>query len=205
MLSARRPARQMAQLRRRLSEAHGAVFELAGRSVAAFPTPSQLLRVRSFPGLNDTKLSRLHAVAAAAQDGWLDATRLQALGPEAAAAMLRRLPGIGPFYADLVVVRAVGFPDVLAASEPRLRQAVGELYQLGGPASPTDLGRVAEAWRPRRTWAAVLVRAARDRLTSEADHTLSARSSEAARGASVVVDQSGSARNGQATVGTPAT
>jgi DNA-3-methyladenine glycosylase II len=158
LLSARRSARQMTEVRRRLGETHGAVLELAGQPVAAFPTPEQLLHVGSFPGLNDVKIERLHAVARAAQEGWLDAEHLLGLGPEEAAARLQTLPGIGPFYAWLVVVRGTGFADVLRADEPELLAAVGQLYGLGRPACPPELLAIAEAWRPRRTWVAVLMR-----------------------------------------------
>src|SRR6185437_3647719 len=51
VLSARRPARQMMTIRQRLSEAHGASFDLAGQPVAAFPLPEALLEVASFPGI----------------------------------------------------------------------------------------------------------------------------------------------------------
>jgi DNA-3-methyladenine glycosylase II len=166
VLSARRSSRQMAEVRRRLAEAHGTTFELAGTPTPAFPTPSQLLRVRSFPGLNDLKITRLHGVARAALEGRLDADALQRLGPEEAKAHLQALAGIGPFYAALVVVRATGFADVLAVEEPKLLAAVGDLYRLGHPATPSELAKIAEGWRPRRTWAAVLVRAAQGRLVS---------------------------------------
>jgi DNA-3-methyladenine glycosylase II len=165
VLSARRPARQMAGARRRLSEDHGAVFEVAGQPVAVFPTPSQLLKVRSFTGLNDQKLDRLHAVARAAQQGWLGAEHLQALGPQEAGAKLQTLPGIGPLYATLIVVRAVGFADVLAENEPKLLAAVGDLYGLGHAASAAKLRQIAESWRPFRTWATVLIRAGHHRLS----------------------------------------
>ena len=167
VLSARRSGRQMAAVRLRLSEAHGVTFDLAGIPAPAFPTPAQLLGVRSFPGLNDLKITQLHAVARAAEAGRLDAEALRALGPEEAAARLRTLPGIGPFYADLVVVRATSFADVLSEREPRLLAAVGELYGLGHPARAEELRRIAEAWRPLRTWAAVLIRAAHSRLGPE--------------------------------------
>jgi DNA-3-methyladenine glycosylase II len=165
VLSARRSGRQMAEVRRRLSVAHGTVFDLAGTPTAAFPAPAQLLAVRSFPGLNELKIARLHGIARAASDGWLDASSLKAIGPEEASAKLQTLPGIGPFYASLVVVRATGFADVLPVDEPKLLAAVGDLYHLGHPASAEELTRIAEAWRPRRTWAAVLVRAAYGRLS----------------------------------------
>lgn len=114
--------------------------------------------------MNDVKITQLHAVARAAEAGRLDAEALRALGPEEAAARLQTLPGIGPFYADLVVVRATGFADVLSEREPKLLAAVGELYDLGHPASAEELRGIAEAWRPLRTWAAVLIRAAHRRL-----------------------------------------
>ncbi|QXC60700.1 hypothetical protein KSP35_20635 [Aquihabitans sp. G128] len=163
VLSARRSGKQMAKVRQRLSEEHGATFELAGRRAAAFPTPEQLLAVQAFPGL-DAKVDRLHGVARAALDGQLDVDRLQRLGPEAAIADLQSIPGIGPFYAMLIVVRGTGFADVLATAEPRLLALVGELYGLGHPATPDELARIAEPWQPYRTWASVLVRAAAHRL-----------------------------------------
>ena len=62
---------------------------------------------------------------------------------------LQELPGIGPFYAGLILLRAVGTTDVLAAGEPRLKKAVEKRY--GKP-----LESVAEGWRPFRTWVSVL-------------------------------------------------
>lgn len=168
VLSARRPVRQMAQLRDRLCAAHGPAFELAGQRWHAFPTPRALLRVEEFPGLPELKLTRLHAVARAALDGRLDVQRLVALGPDAAAAELRELPGIGPFYASLVVVRACGLADVLVVNEATALDAMTRLYGLDGPPSPAEVAELAEAWRPFRTWAAVLIRAAADRVIEPA-------------------------------------
>ena len=90
VLSARRPARQMMQVRDRLNRAHGQVFDLAGEQVAALPAPAQLLAVDSFPGLPADRMPRLHGVARAALDGRLDAARLLDQGPERAMA---RPPG----------------------------------------------------------------------------------------------------------------
>src|SRR5262249_13741303 len=65
VLSTRRPAPQMIAVRQRLSEAYGAVFELAGERVAAFPTPEALLAVEEFPSIPADRLERLHGVAEA--------------------------------------------------------------------------------------------------------------------------------------------
>jgi DNA-3-methyladenine glycosylase II len=165
VLSVRRVPKQMDAVRRRLSEAHGATFELAGERVAAFPTPDQLLVVDAFPGISADRLTRLHGVARAALDGVLDVSRIHALGPKAAMADLQRINGIGPFYSALIVIRASGFADVLPRDEPKALALVGELYGLGSPATAEQLSEIAEAWRPYRTWVTVLIRAATSRLS----------------------------------------
>jgi DNA-3-methyladenine glycosylase II len=164
VLSVRRVPKQMDGVRRRLSEAHGATFELAGERVAAFPTPDQLLVVDAFPGVSADRMTRLHGVARAALDGLLDVSRIHKLGPLAAMEDVQRINGIGPFYSALIVIRASGFADVLPRDEAKLLALAGELYGLGAPATAEQLAEIAEAWRPFRTWCAVLVRAAASRL-----------------------------------------
>ena len=131
VLSARRPARQMMQVRALLSEAHGRVFDLAGQRLAAFPTPGQLLRIGSFPGLGADKLERLHGVARAALEGRLDVGALKAMGPDSAMAELQSIKGIGPFYSALIVVRGTGFTDVLPVNEPRALALAARALRAG--------------------------------------------------------------------------
>jgi DNA-3-methyladenine glycosylase II len=164
VLSVRRVPKQMDGVRRRLSEAHGATFELAGERVAAFPTPDQLLVVDAFAGISPDRMTRLHGVARAALDGWLDVSRIHALGPLAAMEDLQRINGIGPFYSELIVIRASGFTDVLPREEQKTLALAGELYGLGRPATVEEFTGIAEDWRPYRTWATVLIRAAASRL-----------------------------------------
>jgi DNA-3-methyladenine glycosylase II len=164
VLSVRRPPKQMAAVRERLSRAHGAVFELAGEQLAALPAPAQMLQVGSFPGIAADRIERLHGVARAAQEGRLDAAHLLGLGPGEAMVRLREIPGIGPFYSALIVIRGTGFADVLPAGEPKLLTLVEQLYNLPGPVSDGELRALAEAWKPFRTWAAVLIRAAGRRV-----------------------------------------
>jgi DNA-3-methyladenine glycosylase II len=167
VLSARRPARQMAQVRDRLSAAHGCVFDLAGVRLAAFPAPARLLRVESFPGIPEEMLRRLHGVAGAALEGCLDVDHLKELGPERAMSELRSLKGIGPFYSALIVIRGTGFTDVLPVGEPKALALTALLYQLPGFPSQVEFRNLAEAWRPFRTWAVVLIRAAAWRVLGD--------------------------------------
>jgi DNA-3-methyladenine glycosylase II len=188
VLSARRPARQMMAVRQRLGEAHGQSFDLAGQPTAAFPTPQELLRVSSFPGINAEKLSRLHGVAQAALDGQLDTGSLFALGPDAAMAHLQRIKGIGPFYSSLIVIRGTGFADILPVAEPRALSLTARLYGEAEPLSLSRFHTIAEPWKPLRTWAIVLIRAAgQSVLASDAEaqqeHTESALRHEMAQAA----------------------
>ena len=159
VLSARQPAAQMSRVRERLAQEHGRVFELAGVELAAVPSPHQLLGVTEIPGLFDAKLPRLHSIAQAALDGVLDTNELRALEPVRALSELQRLPGIGAFYSELIVVRALGHTDVLPMNEPRCREVAGALVGAENALSQREFAELAQAWRPWRTWVVVALRA----------------------------------------------
>jgi DNA-3-methyladenine glycosylase II len=163
VISARRGRAQGNAVRARIAADLGETFTLAGRDLAAFPTPERLLAVEPGPGLPAQRVERLRAVAEAALAGLLEPARLAAMDPDDAMAAMRELPGIGPFYAALIVVRAVGVTDVLAVAEERSRAAAARLYGHEAPLDEAGLVALAEAWRPFRTWATVLLRVAYDR------------------------------------------
>jgi DNA-3-methyladenine glycosylase II len=168
IISTRRPAAQAAQVRDALGAQLGTSFELAARTLRAFPQPDRLIKLgEGFPGLNPTKVERLRAVASSALDGDLDVARLRELGPERAYEELQRLPGIGPFYAGLITLRATGFADAMLPVPERKGLAhTGRFYALDGPPDPGRFAELAERWRPFRTWATVLIRLAGDRGTT---------------------------------------
>ncbi len=78
---------------------------------------------------------------------------------EEALATLRAIKGIGPFWAEGILLRAVGTTDALPRAEKRTRQTA-EAY---GAADVVDddaaFVALAERWRPFRTWVSVLLRA----------------------------------------------
>jgi DNA-3-methyladenine glycosylase II len=159
ILSARRPRAQGITLRERLAEQYGTGFDLAGQRLYAVPSPSRMLTVESVPGLPADRIPRLHAAADAARRGDLDAEQLRSLPPEQAMAELQRLPGIGPFYSALVVIRACGHADVLAPQESQSLEAIREAYGFDHELSEADLTEISESWRPFRTWVTVMMRA----------------------------------------------
>lgn len=167
VIAARRPAAQGVRVRDALSAQLGEAFVLAGEPVGAFPQPRHLADLgETFPGLTLEKMSRLRSIAAAGLSGELDVGHLQALGPEAAFEEVQKLPGIGPFYAALIVLRATGFTDaLLPIIEPRVLDHVARFYGLEGAPDLESFAELAQPWRPFRTWATVLIRLAGDRGT----------------------------------------
>ncbi len=160
IISARRARSQGIALRARMSKMYGADFELSGIRTLCVPTPSALLEIGPVPGLPADRLPRLHAVAEAAQRGELDAERLRSMPPEDAQVELQQLPGIGPFYSSLIVIRACGHADAPSVGEPRSREAIQHAYGIDHELSNAELIALAETWRPFRTWVTVMMRAA---------------------------------------------
>jgi DNA-3-methyladenine glycosylase II len=163
VLSQRRHRTQAIALRRRLCEAAGVTFELAGQSEPAFPLPGQLLAISEFRGIEEARLVRLHGVARAALDGQLDPAALRTMPAADAMAGLQRIKGLGPVYSMLVYLRSTGVTDGLAIGEPRLAAYLRHYYGLASTPDAAELEQIAEPWRPFRTWAGVLFRAAGDR------------------------------------------
>jgi len=157
LIAARLHMRQAAAIKRRLAVERGDVLAVDGAEVAVFPSPEQVLAIETFAGLPDEKLARLHGVARAALDGKLDADRLRALPRDRALDELTSLRGVGAWTAAHILIRGAGTADELPLQEPRLHRAVAFAYDL--PAAPDDaeLERIAEKWRPFRTWVSVLL------------------------------------------------
>lgn len=157
---------QAAAIKARLAEQHGQRVQIVGQTMYAFPDPHALRGITIASGLTDLKLERLHALAEAADTGELDAARLRALPADDALAALRTLPGIGPFSAELILIRGAGHPDVFPRHEPRLHAAMAEEYGLGESGSDVNqLAGIAERWKPYRSWVALLLRARAERTT----------------------------------------
>jgi AraC family transcriptional regulator, regulatory protein of adaptative response / DNA-3-methyladenine glycosylase II len=69
---------------------------------------------------------------------------------EDAVARLLEVPGIGPWTAGYVAMRALGDPDAFPASDLGLREAADRLGL-----APARLADTAERWRPWRSYAAM--------------------------------------------------
>ena len=160
ILSQRMQMRQAARIKERLREHLGELVDIHGQSMRAFPSPRILLSVSTFAGLFGSKLDNLHAIARAALAGDLEADYLHSLSEAEALDRLQAVRGIGPFSAELVLLRGAGHPDYLTLREPRFRRAVERVYGLGHTPTDDELRRLSEVWRPYRTWVTFLLRQA---------------------------------------------
>ncbi|MGJ8720619.1 MAG: DNA-3-methyladenine glycosylase family protein [Salinibacterium amurskyense] len=146
VLSQRVQMRQAAALATRIIETHG--------DRGAFPAPSVLLGLDlDLPG---RKNEYLNAVAEAALEGDLNGERLRALDSDEALRQVQKIHGLGPFAAELVVIRGANFPDVLPLSEKRLNSEIALRY-----GTDRSVAAITEQWRPFRSWASVHLRALR--------------------------------------------
>jgi len=162
VLSARRPPRIAALFRQCLSQAVSPRFKIAGRVMWSAPLPEQLCEIGAegiaiASGIEPQRARRVLAIAEAALLGKLTARQLAETPLQEARRALQQLPGIGPFYAELILIRSTGLTDVLPANEPRFLALVGALHGLGRMATPQEAQAFARDWSPWRTWLTVLV------------------------------------------------
>lgn len=145
-------------IRNRLSVDLGPEVAVFGRRMHAFPSPQRLVTLERFPGLTDVQHEHLRAVAGAALGRKLDGDRLRDLPRSEALAALRRIPGIGPTGAELVLTRGAGETDAPAdLGDKRLRTAIIRAYDLEPDAAAEDLVAIVDGWRPFRSWVAFLL------------------------------------------------
>ena len=114
-----------------------------------FPTPAAL--AEADPASLGMPLARgrtLVALSRAVASGDVALDRSAERGE--VAARLLALPGIGPWTAGYVAMRALGDPDVFLASDLGVRQA---MTRLGLPSAPAAAVAHAERWRPWRSYA----------------------------------------------------
>ena len=142
-----------------------AATTLAGRFAKAFgepietpypeltrlsPSPSRVAdaRVDELTGLGlvAARAGSIQALARAVRDG--DVSLDAGTDPEACVGQLTALPGIGPWTAHTIAMRAMRWPDAFPHSDLGLRKALG-----GRP--PREVLELAEAWRPWRAYAAM--------------------------------------------------
>jgi AraC family transcriptional regulator of adaptative response / DNA-3-methyladenine glycosylase II len=134
----------------RLVTAFGLPFEtgLAGLT-HVFPAPATLVDADvERIGIPGARASTIRALSRAVADGTLVLDATEDL--EATEARLTAVPGIGPWTASYIAMRAFGEPDAFPAGDLGVRRALGN---GAGPLSERAVREVADAWRPWRAYA----------------------------------------------------
>jgi AraC family transcriptional regulator of adaptative response / DNA-3-methyladenine glycosylase II len=137
-------------LARRLVESHGEPLQHpVGDVTHAFPSAATIAAMApenfAMPRARGVALINACAVLAGGRL-MLDAGSDR----DEAVATLQALPGIGPWTAGYVAMRALGDPDVFLPTDVGVRNALAALGVDGSPATATAL---AERWRPWRSYA----------------------------------------------------
>lgn len=129
--------------------------------LSSFPAPQVLRELGGRLGLPERKIDRLRGVADAAHEGELTAPVLRDMETGEALRFLQRLPGVGPFSAELVLARGAGHPDVFPRDEFGVHKEMALAYGAD-PADVASLEYIAESWRPFRSWVTLLFRVSRE-------------------------------------------
>ena len=148
--------RQKRAIVARMAQELGEPVPVNGQVFHAFPGPRVLVELSRFAGISPEKIERLHGVARAALDGWLDRAYLRSLDIDEARARLQALRGVGPFFADGILHRGAGVVDDLPRDDLTLH-AVQKAYQLAAVPDRQRLLEIAQNWQPFRMWTIVLL------------------------------------------------
>jgi len=98
--------------------------------------------IRQCAGLTSARARTLHGVAAR----WSEGPQLAGLEPDTARRLLLAIPGIGPWTADYLLVRALQDPDTFAPGDLVARRALGGIDQK-------TAAQLAVRWAPFRSYA----------------------------------------------------
>ena len=160
----------------RFAAAFGAPYTGGERLTHRFPTarevaaagPAAIAKI----GLPGARAAAVHALASAIARG---AVRLD--GPralDAFVAQITALPGIGPWTAHYLAMRALHLPDAFPAADLGVRKALAM-------APAREVERRAEAWRPFRAYAVMHLWSSLGGSHADDDDRLPARRAPAAR------------------------
>ena len=101
-------------------------------------------------GLTRAKQATISNLANAILDGTLNLEAINQLEVSQAVAKLTTLKGIGPWTAEVYLLFCAGHPDIFAAGDLALREAVRHAYNMKERPSEKELRMIATKWSPYR-------------------------------------------------------
>jgi AraC family transcriptional regulator of adaptative response / DNA-3-methyladenine glycosylase II len=125
--------------------------ELPGDSLTPFPTATAVAGLPDGAfAMPNARRATIRALAEAVASG--DLVLDGGADRDATEAALRELPGVGPWTASYVAMRALGDPDIFLAGDLALRRAAA---RLGLPDQRDQLDKHARRWSPWRSYAVI--------------------------------------------------
>ncbi len=136
----------------RIVARYGEPLNGASEPMRVFPTPERIAAARmNGLGLTTRRIGTLRTIARAITTGSIAFGMNGSL--EGTVERLVALPGIGPWTAQYIALRALGEPDAFPTGDLGLIRAWEALSKKN--VSTKELDRVAESWRPWRAYAAL--------------------------------------------------
>lgn len=139
----------------RLAHACGAEYVAANGAALdrVFPTPAELAEANlDGMGITTRRIAAIKALAVAVRDGELcfDGS----MTTDAFVARIVQIPGIGPWTAQYIALRALNDPDAFPDADLILLRAAAA---PGASLTPKQLQARSQAWRPWRAYAVMLL------------------------------------------------
>ena len=139
----------------------------AAAAFAKLRAAIQIVTPEAFLTLDDDALKRIgfsrqkagyaRGLARSLLNQELDLAALDVVDDDAARAALIKLKGIGPWTADIYLLMAMLRPDTWPTGDLALAAALQKLKRLPARPAPTEMERIALAWKPWRAVAARLL------------------------------------------------
>ncbi len=104
-------------------------------------------------GLSGQKVRYIQNLAGFATSGALGLSRIDQQSDDEIIASLTRVKGVGVWTAQMFLIFVLNRPDVLPVDDFGLKNAVMQHYGLAELPRAAELHRIAESWRPFRTFA----------------------------------------------------
>ena len=138
-----------------------------------FPTPSIIAltppEVLGEMGIVRQRQTALLALASAVQQGQVDLSAHAE--PQPTIAALQAIPGIGPWTAQYIAMRALRWPDAWLVGDVALTKALG-LPDHRGREAQREAEHLSQSWRPWRSYAVIRAWAQRQPSPSHPKHPM---------------------------------
>ena len=135
---------------RRLIVSSGPAIECDGMALRAFPQPEVFLATADRDlrdvGLSANKIATLRTAGEALVGGELNLASLEVSPSPAAAALLQKIKGIGPWTASVILLRGLGRLDVFPMNDTSVAQNLA----LVAGSTRIDIDRVVATLRPQQ-------------------------------------------------------